>query len=63
MRLHLQSYVEMSRDVVYAKWDASARPEEHHGALQTDCVMTAIINDYLGDELPVLAQSVRNVDG
>jgi hypothetical protein len=53
----------MSRDVVCAKWDASARPEEHHGALQTDCVVTAIINDYLGDELRVLAQSVRNLDG
>jgi len=51
LRLDSQRDIEVPNDVIHAQWHTSAGPEKHHGRLQPDCVMPAVIDDYLGDQL------------
>lgn len=51
LRLNLQRNIEVRRYVISTERDASTCPEEHHRALQPDCVVTSVVDYDLGYEL------------
>lgn len=51
LRLNTQRNVELLDDVVHAQRHAGPCPKHHHRGLKASCIMAAIVDNDLGDEL------------
>jgi hypothetical protein len=62
LRLYLKGDVEFLDNVVHAQGHAGPGPEHHHGGLEADGVVAAVVDDDLGDELDGPAHGAQRAE-